>query len=45
MCYNVDYFLLKIDMNKTLFDQEIYHGTTVNLELRLQGGVLTESLL
>ena len=32
---------IKIDMDKTLFEQEIYHGTTVDLNVRLQGGLCT----
>ncbi len=32
-------FCFKIDLDKTLFEQEIYHGTTVDLNIRLQGGL------
>ncbi|XP_028411583.1 uncharacterized protein LOC114534346 [Dendronephthya gigantea] len=28
----------KLDVNKSLFEQEIYHGTTIDLHMRLRGG-------
>ncbi|CAB4032850.1 uncharacterized protein LOC111347295 isoform X2, partial [Paramuricea clavata] len=37
--YNVTLGTKQIDLDKSLFDQEIYHGTTVDLNLRLQGGM------
>ncbi|XP_028400085.1 uncharacterized protein LOC114523387 [Dendronephthya gigantea] len=37
--YNVVFGTNKVDLEKTLFQQEIYHGTTVDLNIRLQGGM------
>ncbi len=35
--------IIKVDKEKTLFEQEIYHGSTVDLNLPLYGGNFTSS--
>ena len=34
----INVYFNKVDLDKTLFEQQVYHGTTVELNLRLQGG-------
>ncbi|XP_028411982.1 uncharacterized protein LOC114534715 [Dendronephthya gigantea] len=36
--YNITFGSKELDKDKTLFEQKIYHGTTVDLHVRLHGG-------